>query len=228
MKIYISINGVLRNLIDRIDYIYNTYYIDTEAEMDESDNFLYDIIYPIKNDDLKKYFKFHTREEFEQFLYIDLALNIFGHANASYPQVFFDLNNFMYENKNFEFTLIDLDGFGKSIPSTLFFLSKYGCLCKNIKFIKSKEIKKEWKNCDIWITDDKNIIDLCPQNKNAIKFNTIYNDYFTHSKEINNLKEINKTWLTYSENNIISALKTSMKFVIPKSLKMKREKMKFK
>ena len=66
MKFYISINGVLRNLIDRIDYIYNAYYINSEK--DESDNFLYEIAYPIKNNNLINYFKFHTKEEFDQFL----------------------------------------------------------------------------------------------------------------------------------------------------------------
>jgi hypothetical protein len=189
MKFYISINGVLRNLIDRIDYIYNAYYINSEK--DESDNFLYEIAYPIKNNNLINYFKFHTKEEFDQFLYIDFALNIFGHANASYSNIFVDLNKFMYENKDDNFTIIGIDEFGKAIPATLFFLSKYGFSGKNIKFIKTQDIKKEWKNCDIWITDDENVIKLCPKNKKVIKFNTIYNQYFTYLIEIDNLTQIN-------------------------------------
>ena len=104
-----------------------------------------------------------------------------------------DLNEIIYGNKHINFTLIGIDEFGKAKPSTLFFLSKNGFLGNNIKFIDSQDIEKEWKKCDIWITDNKVIIDKCPKNKMAIKFNTPYNDYYNGQIEINkltNIKEI--------------------------------------
>jgi aspartyl/asparaginyl beta-hydroxylase (cupin superfamily) len=42
---------------------------------------------------------------------------------------------------------------------------------------------------------------VCPENKTGIKFNTIYNQYFTYKKEITKLTEIQEPWSKYSENS---------------------------
>lgn len=70
----------------------------------------------------------------------------------------------------------------------------------NIKFIKSVEIDKTWDNCDVWITDNKEIIDGCPENKICYKFNTDYNKYFTYKNEISKLNEITNIWSKSLEN----------------------------
>jgi hypothetical protein len=88
---------------------------------------------------------------------------------------------------------------GKAKPATLFFLSKNGFLGNNIKFIKSDEIENNWNKCDVWITDNKNILDLCPEDKDVIKFNTTYNQHFTNKKEISKLTEIQEPWLNSLE-----------------------------
>ena len=127
-------------------------------------------------------------------------------SKQSYLKAFHDLNNLIYENKEHNFTLIGLDQLGKSKPSTLFFLSKNGFMGNNVKFTMSSEIPKLWKNCDLWITDNKTVIDHCPKNKKVVKFNTDYNQHFTNQLEIHKLTEIDKTWLKSSENIIISTL----------------------
>ena len=67
--------------------------------------------------------------------------------------------------------------------------------------MSSKEnIEKLWDKCDAWITDNKKILDLCPENKTGIKFNTTYNQYFTYQKEISKLTEIQEPWSKFSEN----------------------------
>lgn len=211
MEIFISIDGVLRNTIQKFDYHYFDYYLNSELE-EGQENFEYGREGNVQNDNLLEYYKFQSKEEFENFLFIDFPIEIFGHAIQSYQGVINDLNNLMYENKNHNFTLVGLDELGKAKPASLFFLSRHGCLSSNIKFISSEDIKKEWKKCDLWITDNKKIIDGCPRNKRVVKFNTQYNEYFTNELQIDKLVEINKLWLKSSENIITSTLTQLQKF----------------
>ena len=166
MEILISIDGVLRNIIQKFDYHYRDCYINSEFENEK--DFEYGVIEPIYNDSLFNSYKFQSIEEFEYFYYIEYPLEIFGHAGLSYPHVFTELHNLIFNNKDLKFTLVGIDELGKSKPGTLFFLSKNGFLGDNIKFIKYDEIDKLWENYDLWITDNKTIIDKCPKEKNVI------------------------------------------------------------
>lgn len=192
MEIFISIDGVIRNTIQKFDYHYNDAYLN--EEFDNATGFEYGIIEPVYNDNLFDYFKFQSKEEFEYFFYIEYPIEIFGHAGLSYSTTFSELNKLIYDNSQHNFTLIGLNELGKARPATLFFLSKNGFLGNNIKFIKSDEINKNWDLCDYWITDCKEIIDLKPENKTAIKFNTKYNKFFTYDREITKLNEIEELW----------------------------------
>ena len=166
--------------------------------------FKYDIIEPVRNNHLMESYKFQSKDEFENFTFIDYAVEIFGHATPSYAKTFFDLNNFIYTNKEHNITIVGLDELGKSKASTLFFLSRNGFMGNNIKFTMSSEISNLWKKCDIWITDNHSVVEQCPKSKKVVKFNTEYNQHFTNPLEIHNLTEIDNKWLKYSENFIIS------------------------
>jgi len=205
MEIFISINGVLRNLIQKFDYHYHDYFLSSELE-EEEETFEYGKEGKVQNDNLLNYYKFQSKEELDNFIFIDYPIEIFGHAGISYNTVITDLNKLIYENKEHNFTIIGLDELGKAKPATLFFLSKNGFMGNNIKFTMSSEIDDLWKKCDLWISDEKRIIDSCPKNKRSIKFNTDYNQYFTNTLEINKLTEIEKTWLNYSGRTITSTL----------------------
>ena len=53
MEIYISIDGVLRNIIQKFDYHYQDYFIDSEIEEgDERESFEYGKESVIQNDNL--------------------------------------------------------------------------------------------------------------------------------------------------------------------------------
>jgi hypothetical protein len=208
MEIFISIDGVLRNTKQKFDYHYNDCYLNSETETEEE--FEYGILEgPVKNNDLMDSYKFQSKEEYEFFLYMEYPIEIFGHAGLSYSTTFTDLHKIIFENPEHNFTLVGLDELGKAKPATLFFLSKNGFLGNNVKFIKTDEIQDTWTKCDAWITDNKNIIDLCPEDKNAIKFNTTYNEYFTNKKEITKLSEIQEPWLNYTESNTTLTLTQS-------------------
>lgn len=211
MEIYISIDGVIRNTIQKFDYHYNDAYLSSEFE--NENNFEYGVVEPIHNNNLLNSYKFQSKEEFEFFLFIEYPIEIFGHAGLSYSTTFTDLNRMIYDNPEHNFTLIGCDELGKAKPATLFFLSKNGFLGNNIKFIKSEDVLTSWNECDVWITDNEKIINSCPENKSVIKFVTTYNQYFTYKKEITKLTEINEPWLKSTEKNT-----TSISMELPKSV----------
>lgn len=200
MEIFISIDGVIRNTIQKLDYHYRDAYFN--SDFTNENNFEYKIIDSVRNDNLFDYYKFQSVEEFEYFLFIEYPIEIFGHAGLSYSTTFTDLNKLIHDNPEHNFTLIGCDELGKSKPATLFFLSKNGFLGNNIKFIKNLEIEEMWGKCDMWVTDSKKILDKCSENKIAVKFNTPYNDFFTNEIEITKLTEINKLWSKFLEKVI--------------------------
>jgi hypothetical protein len=187
MEIYLSIDGVLRNTIQKFDYHYKNSYL--ESDLEDGNSFEYGILDNVYNDSLFNYYRFQSKEEFDYFLYVEFPIEIFGHAGLSYNTTFTDLHKVMFENSEHNFTLVGLNELGKSKPATLFFLSKNGFLGNNIKFITSDKINENWEKCDIWLTDNKEIIDACPNDKTVIKFNTDYNKNFTNNKEINKLTD---------------------------------------
>lgn len=191
MEIFVSIDGVLRNTIQKFDYHYRDAYLDSETE----DTFEYGITEPIQNNNILNSYKFQSQEEYEFFTFIEYPIEIFGHAGLSYSTTFSDLNKIIHNNPEHTFTLVGIDELGKSKPATLFFLSKNGFMGNDIKFVKSRDIEDLWSKCDVWITDSENILQKCPENKIGYKFNTTYNQYFTYKKEITKLTEIEEPWL---------------------------------
>jgi hypothetical protein len=211
MEIYLSIDGVIRNTIQKFDYHYNEAYLADDVTFEEDNNFEYGVVEPIQNDNLFNSHKFQSKEEFENFLFIEYPIEIFGHAGLSYSTTFTDLHKLIYENPQHNFTLIGLDELGKAKPATLFFLSKNGFLGNNIKFSKTSNLDELWNQCDIWVTDNKSVLDSAPNNKIGVKFQTTYNQYFTYGKEITKLNEIQELWLKSLENPTTSTLTESQK-----------------
>jgi len=189
MKIYISIDGVLRNIINRFHYHYENAFIDVD-ETEEGDSFEYKVIEPITNNNLSDHFIFQSKEQEDHFQYIEYPMELYGHSPVSYGNVNNDLNKIVYHHKDHEIFLVGLDELGKSRPATLFFLSRNGFMVDNIKFIKSENIDKEWETVDLWISDSEKILKVKPEGKEFILFKTKYNEHFTYEKIINKLSDI--------------------------------------
>lgn len=202
MEIFVNIDGVLRNTLQKFDYHYKDYFLNTDADSQET--FEYGINGQSTIENILDTYKFQSEDEYLKFLYFDFPIEIFGHAGLSYNHASTDFNTMVFENKDTNFTLVGLNEKGKAKPSTLFFLSRNGVICDNIKFSTIENIDELWGKCDVWITDDKRIVDTCPENKTVIKFNTFYNNHFTNKIEISKLSEIEKKWLNYSENDTTS------------------------
>jgi len=183
----ISIDGVLRNFVNRFHYHYEQAYIDVE---ETEDNFEYKVIEPITNKTLSDHFIFQSKEQEEYFEYIEYPMELYGHSPVSYNGVNNELNKLVYDNKEHTITLVGLDELGKARPATFFFLSRNGMMVNNVKFILSSELEKEWENVDMWITDSQKILDTKPEGKRIVLFETPYNSYIESENKITKLNEI--------------------------------------
>ena len=74
MEIFISIDGVLRNTIQKFDYNYNDAYL--SGDLPEDNTFEYGVTEPIQNDNLLNSYKFQSKEEFEFFLFVEYPIEI--------------------------------------------------------------------------------------------------------------------------------------------------------
>jgi len=164
MKIGITLNDVLRDFTGQLVYTYSKYIEEMELKDLNMEEF-----------DLEKYFKFEKENGLNDFLYTEASLEIFGHADQLHDKLFIKLNKFILDiedEEEHEIILISKE-FGKSIPSTLFFLSKLSSSFRNIKFVT--KVEEKWEHVDLLITANPEALRLKPEGKISIKVNANYN-----------------------------------------------------
>jgi hypothetical protein len=188
MRIGIEINGVLRDTIGKLEQVYQKYFIDRWEGFDEQE-FKYEMSLPVTSLNLKEHFKFKDDEEFFSFLYEENAMEIFGHAGSTETFTFNNFNNIYLDLRNEHDIIVVSDEIGKSKPSTLFFLSKFGCLTEEIKFYSNSTINSMWDRIDVLLTANPDLLLNHPENVRVIKFNTEYNKNIEYSDSIDTLKE---------------------------------------
>jgi len=189
MRIGIEVNGVLRNTIGKIEQTYQKFMIDKTDGIEYEDDFKYEIVLPIENLEIKKHFKFRNDDEMYSFLYEEFPMEIFGHAQSSEYTTFNDLNEIYINLRDKHELLIVSDEISKSKPSTLFFLSKFGCLVEKIKFYSNITIESMWDEVDVLLTSNPSLLLECPKDKIVIKFETEYNKNQDSFYSIKTLKE---------------------------------------
>ncbi len=164
MKIGISINEVLRDYIGQLIYTYNKYISPIDFKENEVTNF-----------DLIQFFPFSSVDELNKFMYLEVPLEIFGHADQLSDGLMNHFNNFLSTMKDGEEHQIELVSkeANKSIPSTFFFLSKTGCRADNIRFV-TKAVD-EWEGVDVLITANPDALQNKPNGKISVKIKSYYN-----------------------------------------------------
>jgi hypothetical protein len=209
MKIGIEVNGVLRDTFGKFRQVYEKHMIENyESEntnqtftMDISgntsldgveDEFTYEIIEPIDTFELKNHFKFKSDEELYDFMFNDFPMQIFGHAGSTETFTFNDLNNFYTKNRDEYEIFIISDEIGKSKPSTLFFLSKFGCLIETIKFYSNSTLDSMWDTIDILLTSNPNLITTHPDTKVLVQYVTEYNKNIDNKYKIDKLEDFDE------------------------------------
>jgi hypothetical protein len=208
-RIGIEVNGVLRDTFGKFRQVYEKHMIENyESEntnqtftMDMSgntsldgieDDFTYEIIEPIDTFELKNHFKFKSDEELYDFMFNDFPMQLFGHAGSTETFTFNDLNNFYTKNRDEYEIFIISDEIGKSKPSTLFFLSKFGCLIENIKFYSNSTLDSMWDTIDILLTSNPNLITTHPDNKVLVQYVTEYNKNIDNKYKIDKLEDFDE------------------------------------
>lgn len=193
IRIGIDINDVIRDFIGQLEFTYNKYKIGNEVDIEEN---------PVLDFDLIKYFPMEggiTR--LNKFMYEDVSLEIFGHADELHTNLIDSLNLFNMEvvdEGDYELILISREAV-RSIPATFFFLSKTGCQLSNIKF--STQYDKMWGGIDVMVTANPILLESVPKNKKVIKINTTYNKGINIEHSFDTLKEFMDTNIGNIINN---------------------------
>jgi hypothetical protein len=210
MKIGVEVNGVLRDTIGKLIQVYEKFLIDKNEEIESEtfemsedsdelvqvktqDKFKYEIIEPIDTLNIDSHFKFQNKEEQFEFFYEEFPMHIFGHAPSTEMTSFNDFNDFYTHFRNENDIWIISDEIGKRKPSTLFFLSKFGCLIENISFYNTVTSDKILSSFDLIVTSNPDIIINYSDKLKVIKFETAYNKQVEAEHTITSLKQLPET-----------------------------------
>lgn len=214
MRIGIDINGVLRDTIGKFKQLYEKHLIDSQNddflgstyELDMSGNtelieetiesFKYEIISDVTSLELENHFSFRNKEELFSFMYEEYSMELFGHAPSTEMTTFNTLNDLYYELRETNELLIVSSEIGKSKPSSLFFLSKFGCLIEKVVFFSELTKKNMWDQVDILLTADPTLLLEKPVGKKVVKYNTSYNKQIDSELEISSLSEFSQVLKT--------------------------------
>jgi hypothetical protein len=211
-KIGIEINGVLRDTVGKFKQLYEQHMIgkmdldsidktyeitfsgDTEEIVEMNENvdtnwFKYEILSDVDSLELDKHFAFPSKDELYSFMYEDYTMELFGHAPSTETMTFNYLNDFYLNMRDENDIIIFSDEIGKSKPSSLFFLSKFGCLVEKVFFYSNQTKNSIWDNVDILLTSNPDLLLNHPQDKLVIKFNTTYNKHIDSNHQVNSLSE---------------------------------------
>jgi hypothetical protein len=132
--------------------------------------------------------KLTAREVYNRFMYQDFCYEIFGCAQMMYKNNDLDLQKFFLKyNDQFEIILFSKENYF-SIPSTLFFLSKFKPRIQKYFFVD--EETEIWEHSDIVITTSPNLISNKPVDKTVIKIERPYNTHVKGDYEKIQIKEL--------------------------------------
>lgn len=181
MKIGISINEVLRDFIGQLTYTYSKYVEEIDITQEDVTSF-----------NLIEYFKFDDINKLNTFIYLEAPLEIFGHADQMSDGLMNHFNTFLMDIKDMgehEILLVSRE-IEKSIPSTLFFLSKTGCRADNLKFVSKNS--DEWAGVDVLITANPEALEAKPTGKISVKVKASYNKNIGSDYEIDSILDFIK------------------------------------
>ena len=222
-KIGIEINGVLRDTISKFTELYEKHLIDSHLnestdktyeiefsgdtdeviELNENvevNNFEYKVLSPVTSLDLGSHFSFPSKDDLYSFMYEEYTMELFGHAPSTEMLSFNILNDIYYNLRDSYDLMIVSDEIGRSKPSSLFFLSKFGCLVEKVFFYSEITKNNMLDEVDILLTANPDLLLNKPDNKIIIKFITDYNKNIKSEYEISSLSDLELTIKKIEEN----------------------------
>lgn len=215
MKIGISINGVLRDFFGRIENIHTKYFNPEDGqEVQVKDYDLEKWLWFPKEEIVRKEMEFNPNfnmKEFladensdnhlvevvddeitvEDFVYDKCCLEIFGYADEIVDGAVQSVNDLELHlkmtGKEHKMIITSREA-GRSVPSTLFFLSKTGCMIQDIKFTMGTT--DCWEFVDVMVTDHPEILNSKPEGKKVIKIEKPFNQEMPADYTIKSVKEL--------------------------------------
>jgi len=179
MRIGITVNGVLRDTLQKVISVYNRYN-ETELDVEEFESL-----------NLLDYLKFETEEELLEWMYVECPMEIFGNGLALKDNIFNTLNGFYKDFRDEHEIIIVSEEIEKSKSATLFFLAKYGCLIDNIKFFGLNSFYDNvWEEVDMLITTDARLLLNKPEKKETIRIENKFNKEIDSDFTISELEQI--------------------------------------
>jgi len=215
MVIGVSVNGVLRDFFGRIEKIHTKYFNPEDGkEVQVKDYDLEKWLWFPQEESVKNEIEFNpgfNEKEFllsesttqevqevqddeitvEDFIYDKCCLEIFGYADEVIDGAVQSINDLELHLKMIgkeHNMIITSREAGRSVPATLFFLSKTGCMIQDIKFTMGTA--DCWKYVDVMITDHPEILFPKPSNKITIKIEKPYNENIDSDYTVRSVKEL--------------------------------------
>ena len=215
MRIGIEINGVLRDTIGKFTQLYEkhliedaefnnpTYLMDlsgnTEVALIE-DPFKYEILSDVTSLNLLDHYAFPSKDGLYSFMYEEYTMELFGHAPSTEMMTFNILNDIYHNLRDKYDLMIVSDEIGRSKPSSLFFLSKFGCLLEKVFFYSEVTKNDMWNSVDILLTANPDLLLNKPSNKIVIKYETEFNKNVESEHTIKSLSEFEDKLTKIIEN----------------------------
>jgi hypothetical protein len=212
MRIGVSVNGVLRDFFGQIEKTHTKYFNPEDLqeikvrdynleewvkfpqeeivrnEIEFNPNF--DEREFLKNEDELQNTEEVKDDEItvDDFVYDKCCLEIFGYADENEDGAVQTINDLdlMTVGKH-EFIITSREA-GRSVPATLFFLSKTGCMVQNIRFTLGTT--DCWNHVDCMITDHPEILNSKPEGKLTIKVGKNFNMDIPSDYTVNTIKEL--------------------------------------
>jgi hypothetical protein len=220
MRIGIDVNGVLRDTVGKFDQLYTKHLIESDEdpsinqtyEIDMSgnpqpianvvDKFDYKKVSEVTSLKLDDHYTFKSSEELFTFMYEEYAMELFGHAPSTEMTTFNMLNDFYLLKRDQDEIIVVSSEIGKSKPSTLFFLAKFGCLVEKVIFFSEITKNNMWDQVDILLTANPSLLLEKPNDKFVVKYNTDYNKHIDSKFEISSFSEFDNIIKKIEENVI--------------------------
>lgn len=212
MKVGVSVNGVIRDYFGRIEKIHTKYFNPEDGqEVIIKDYDLEKWLWFPKEEVVRKEMAFDPNfnvSEFladktsdsqlvevkddditvEDFLYEKCCLEIFGYADEVVDGAVQSINDLSLQTTGkHEITITSREA-GRSVSSTLFFLSKTGCMIQDIKFTMG--LTDCWQYNDIMVTDHPEIINSKPEGKIVIKVEKPFNEDLQADYTVRTVREL--------------------------------------
>jgi len=169
LTIGVELNHVVRNINRQLLKYYQKEF-DPSLDIDELDD---------RVDVIKKYMKFKSKKEKNNFIYIDYPFEIFASAGVVEKNLAVKITNWLTDISNIEdedirVVFYSLNEEALVIQSTFFFLSKIGARVRKVFFPKT--VKEVWDECDVVITASNQMFEEeIPEGKKIVLINREFN-----------------------------------------------------